>query len=157
MIKMIVAHDKNFVIGKDNKMPWHFSEDLKYFKKTTLQKDVLMGSKTFNSIISYLGKPLPNRNTKLLTSKTKCDYDVEIFNTVEEVLKAYKDKELFVAGGSSVYEQFMPYADYLYITHIDQEYIGDTYFPTYDLSEWELISSHKVDVLDFRVYERITK
>ena len=154
MIKMIVAHDKNRVIGKDNKMPWHYSEDLKYFKNTTLNKNVLMGSKTLESIISYLGKPLPDRHTILLTSRHTVEYDCEVVNSVEEALDIYKDKELFIAGGKSVYEQFLPYADQLYITFIDEEYEGDTHFPEYDLDEWKLVKSEKQGVLDFRVYER---
>lgn len=155
MIKLIVAHDKNRVIGKDNKMPWHYSEDLKYFKNTTLNKDVLMGSNTLESIISYLGKPLPNRRTHLLTSRNNVPYDVKIYNNVESVLDTFKNKDLFVAGGKSVYEQFLPFADELYITFIDEEYEGDTHFPKYDLSEWKLKSSNVVGVLDFRIYERI--
>jgi len=155
MIKMIVAHDKNRVIGLNNKMPWHFSEDLKYFKETTLKKNVLMGSNTLESIISYLGKPLPNRKTYLLTSRKEVAYDVTVMNSVEEVLKEFKDKELFIAGGRTVYEQFMPYADELYITFINEEYEGDTYFPEYDLTKWKLKRSEYVGVLDFRIYERI--
>lgn len=157
MIKLIVAHDKNLVIGKDNKMPWHFSEDLKYFKKTTLRKNVLMGSRTLESIVSYLGTPLPDRHNVLLSSKKSVPYDVELFNNVEDVLNRFKDEELFIAGGRSVYEQFLPYADYLYITMIDKEYEGDTYFPEYDLSNWKKVSSKERGVLDFLVYERIKK
>lgn len=157
MIKMIVAHDRNRVIGKDNAMPWHYSEDLKYFKETTLHKNVLMGSRTLESIISYLGKPLPNRHTILLSSRIDVPYEVELFHSVEDVLIDYKDQELFVAGGRSIYEQFLPYADYLYITFIDEEYDGDTYFPEYTMDDWKLISSRKIGVLDFRVYERKLK
>ena len=71
MISLIVAHDLNKVIGKDNKMPWHYPEDLKYFKNTTLHKNVLMGSNTLESIISYLGKPLPNRVNIVVTRSKK--------------------------------------------------------------------------------------
>lgn len=155
MIKMIVAHDKNRVIGKDNKMPWHFSKDLQYFKKMTLNQNVLMGSRTLESIISYLGKPLPERNTILLTSRKAVEYDCEVVNSVEEALDKYKEEDLFIAGGRSVYEQFLPYADQLYITFIDKEYEGDTYFPEYSMDEWKLVKSDKQGVLDFRVYERI--
>lgn len=155
MIKMIVAHDKNRVIGKDNKMPWHYSEDLKYFKETTLHQNVLMGSNTLESIIGYLGKPLPNRNTVLLTSRKSVPYDCVVVNSVEEALEKYKNQDLFIAGGSSVYEQFLPHADQLYITFIDEEYEGDTHFPAYSLDEWKLVNSTKQGVLEFRVYERI--
>jgi dihydrofolate reductase len=128
MISLIVAHDRNLVIGKDNMMPWHHSEDLKYFKKTTLGKNVLMGSNTLQSIIDYLGKPLPNRQTYLLTSRDQVDYDVVILNSIDEVLKSFENKDLFVAGGKSVYEQMLPFADRLYITYIDETYEGDTFF-----------------------------
>jgi len=157
MIYLVVAHDVNRVIGKDNKMPWHYPEDLKYFKSVTLNKNVLMGSNTLGSIISYLGKPLPNRHTILLTSRKEVSYDVEIVNSIEDALDKYKNKDLFIVGGKSVYEQFLPYADYLYITLINKEYDGDTYFPEYDLNEWELLSNDNQDVLEFKIYKRVKK
>ncbi len=157
MIYLVVAHDVNRVIGKDNKMPWHYSEDLKYFKSVTLNKNVLMGSNTLDSIISYLGKPLPKRHTILLTSRKEVSYDVEIVNSVSDAIEKYKNEDLFVVGGKSVYEQFLPFADYLYITLINKEFVGDTYFPEYDLEDWELVSNDKQDVLEFRIYKRVKK
>lgn len=156
MISIIVAHDKNLLIGKNNTLPWHYSEDLKYFKNITLNQTILMGSSTLKSIIDYLGKPLPNRHTLLLTRKEVSPYDVEIVNSVDDVVKKYKSEvtELFICGGKSVYQQFMPYADKLYITHINAEYEGDTYFPKYDLNNWKLVRENKIGVLDFFIYER---
>ncbi|XMB66559.1 dihydrofolate reductase [Mycoplasmatota bacterium zrk1] len=157
MISIIVAHDKNLLIGKDNQLPWHYGEDLKYFKRITLGKNVLMGSSTLNSIISYLGRPLPDRHTLLLTRGKESDYDVEVVNSVDEVLEKYKhsEVELFICGGKSVYEQFLPFADKLYITHIDKEYQGDTYFPRYNINEWEKVFERVDGVLNFSVYKRI--
>ncbi|XMB87211.1 dihydrofolate reductase [Mycoplasmatota bacterium WC44] len=156
MISIIVAHDKNRLIGKNNSLPWHYSEDLKYFKNTTLNQTILMGSSTLQSIIDFLGKPLPKRHTLLLTRKNESPYDVEVVNSIEDVVEEYKDssKELFICGGKSVYEQFMQYTDRLYITHIDAEHEGDTYFPEYELNDWNLIKETKIDNLYFCVYER---
>ncbi len=153
MITLIVAHDKNLVIGKDNRMPWHYPEDLAYFKRMTLNKNVLMGFNTFKSIVSYLGKPLPDRKTIVLTTKEKIDYDVEIVNSIEEALTKYREEELIVAGGSSIYEQFIKYADKLLITLVDGEYPGDSYFPKYS-DEFEMIDEKVKDKLKFRTYGR---
>lgn len=156
MISLIVAHDKNRVIGLNNKMPWHYPEDLQYFKKTTLNKNVLVGRNTFYSIISYLKKPLPNRVMHVLTSKKEVEFSVNVFNSVEECLNMFSsDEELFVAGGAKVYETFLPYADRLYITLINNEYEGDTYFPYYDISKYKEIKKEVSGDLTFLVLERI--
>jgi len=156
MISMIVAHDINLVIGLNNQMPWHYSKDLKYFKKTTLNQTILMGSSTLQSIIDHLGHPLPNRTTILLTSKNETDHNVSIVNSVEEVLKQYQNskEELIVCGGASIYKQFLPYANKMYITHINKEYEGDTYFPSYDLFNWIKTSENIDGLLNFSIYER---
>lgn len=144
MISLIAAHDLNRVIGLNGDMPWGHSikSDLHWFKQHTLDKTILMGSKTFKSI----GQPLPHRKNIVLTrNEQKADYFYYQFcNVVDSIGESLKlisiDEELMVIGGSNVYEQFLPLADRLYITHIDAEFEGDTFFPEYDLSNYDVIS-----------------
>lgn len=159
MFSIIVAFDKNQLIGKDNKLPWHYKEDLKYFKETTTNKTVLMGRNTFDSIINYLGKPLPNRKSIVLTTKNIVRDDIEVINNIEEFIEQNKDssEEIFIIGGKSIYEQFLPFSKKLYITHISNEYEGDTHFPTIEWDNYKLIKETKTedDELSFNVYERV--
>lgn len=159
MFSIIVAFDKNQLIGKDNKLPWHYKEDLKYFKDTTTNKTVLMGRNTFDSIINYLGKPLPNRKSIVVTTKNIVRDDIEVINNIDEFIEQNKDssEEIFIIGGKSIYEQFLPFSKKLYITHISNEYEGDTHFPTIEWDNYKLIKETKTedDELSFNVYERV--
>jgi len=138
MISIIVAMDRNRVIGKNNGMPWRLPADLAYFRKVTLGNTVVMGRKTFESI----GKPLDGRKNVVLTrdrqySKKGC----LVVHSVEEALKIIKDeKDCFIIGGATIYSAFLPYAQKLYITYIDHEFEGDTYFPEINYEEWRIIS-----------------
>lgn len=136
---IIAAVAKNYCIGKDNKIPWHIPEDFQYFKKTTLGKTCLMGKKTFNSIVGYLGKPLPGRQSVVLTSDQsfKAPEDVRVFNSLTEAWDKLKDEEVFICGGAEIYKQTINQADTLYITWIDQEPDGDVFFPTIDFNIWK--------------------
>ena len=130
MLKIIVAHDKNQLIGNGTQIPWHISEDFKHFKETTLNHKIIMGSTTFESI----GKPLPNRTT-LVLNFTK-DYDAkgcEVFTDYMELVNKYKDSEevVYVCGGASIYRLFLPYCDELIISEVKKEYVGNIYFPPY--------------------------
>ncbi len=155
MIKIIVAISSNNVIGKAGKLPWHYKEDLQYFKKITLGKKVIMGSKTFQSIIDQLGKALPDRQNIVVTKKNVDYPNIEIVSDFISYIKAFpKDDELFVIGGESIYKQALPFADYLYITRINKEYEGDTYFPEFDMAKYQLISETKSNILSFQVWER---
>lgn len=142
-ISLIAALTPNRVIGKDGKMPWHLSEDLKYFKKTTLNKPIIMGRKTFESLGQ---KPLPNRKNIVVTSdmfKFANIPGITIVNTLESALKACDAdaEEVMIIGGAKIYEQFMPKADRLYLSLIHGEFEGDTYFPEYDaVKKWKKIS-----------------
>ncbi|MDF2534034.1 MAG: dihydrofolate reductase [Bacillales bacterium] len=134
-ILMIVACDKNGVIGKNNQLPWYLPEDLKYFKKRTTGYPVIMGRKTFESI----GKPLPNRENIILTRDT--DYTIEgckIIHSTNELM--FRSDVGFVIGGAEVFNQFMSIADKLFITRIDHEFGGDTYFQELG-DEWKLVES----------------
>ena len=159
MISLIVAFDQNQLIGVNNQLPWHYKEDLKYFKETTTGHDILMGRHTFESILSYQNKPLPNRHHIVLTKQMSYNHEqVTITDNLNKILANYQNsKELFVIGGRSIYEQTLPIADRLYITHIDATFEGDTYFPEINWYEWRCIKEKKVQELRFNVYERVSK
>lgn len=156
MISMILAMDPSGLIGKDNDLPWNYPEDLQYFKYITLNKTVLMGVTTFESIVSRLNKPLPNRKS-IVASLTEFSYPgVEVISDLEGFLQKTHNEEIFVIGGKTIYEIAFPYADKLYITHIKKLYDGDTYLDL-DLNEFRLIKSDDNEDLNFSVYERIRK
>lgn len=157
MISIIVAIDKNNLIGDGEKLPWYYPEDLKYFKTKTLNKTVLMGRKTFDSIIKRNNKPLPKRNNIVVTrnGNYKCEFDnVKVINNLDEFLQANHEEEIFIIGGEKVYKVALKYADRLYITHINKEYKGNVYFPNINYDNYNLISSEKHDELNFCIYER---
>ncbi len=138
-ISCIVAKTKNNVIGLDNKMPWHISDDLKYFKKVTTGHTIIMGRKNFESI----GRPLPNRiNIVLTRDKNFKNKGCIILDTIEKALKfAYDtgEDEVFIIGGGQIYEQTVEYWDKMYITEIEAEIDGEVFFPEIDSNEWKEI------------------
>lgn len=154
MISLIFAVDRNLLIGKDNDLPWHYSEDLQYFKKTTAGKTVLMGLETFRSILSRNGKPLPGRRSVVASLEPFSYPGVEVINDLLGFLKAPRDEEVFVIGGKTIYELSLPFADRLYITHIDAEHEGNVYFRKLDLSPFRLVRETAAGVLRFCLYER---
>ena len=128
----VVAMARNRVIGKDNKLPWHFSADLKHFKKLTTGSTVIMGRKTFESI----GKPLPNRDNFVLSrslslqkGKGQGEGEPRFFTSFEEAIKNIKTKEAYVIGGADLYRQTMDKVDGIYLTRIDADYDGDAFYP----------------------------
>jgi dihydrofolate reductase len=137
MISIIVAMDKNRLIGRNNRIPWQIHEDLTYFRKTTMGHVVVMGRKTHES----LGKPLDGRTNVVLTRQA--DYrckECTILHSVQEVLDLFPDQEVFVIGGTEIFKEFLPYAKRLYLTKIDKTYEGDAWFPEFDEQEWILDS-----------------
>lgn len=143
MLSIIVAVAKNNVIGKDNKLLWHISEDLKRFKKLTIGHTIIMGRKTFDS----LGRVLPNRKHVVLSHNPDFkvqDENVEIVHSIDDI-KKYIDssEENFVIGGAMIYNLLMPYVTKLYITEIDKNFDGDSIFPKIDLEKWKEISRVK--------------
>ena len=146
-ISIIAAMDTNRLIGKENDIPWHLPDDLKFFKDITSESTVVMGRKTFESI----GHPLSSRKNIVL-SKTPFDHEkVEWLSSVEDVLDL--DEDLFIIGGSQIYEQFIPYADTLYLTEVHHEFEGDTYFPSLDLTDWTKVFYKKGTVDEKNKYE----
>ncbi|MCU7666986.1 dihydrofolate reductase [Bacillus thuringiensis] len=123
---IIVATSKNGVIGVDNQLPWHLPQDLKYFKKQTTGKTVIMGRKTFESI----GKPLPNRHNIILTRDQNYKPEgVTIFTDIHELMASLSNnEEHMVMGGGEIYKLFLPFVDKIYHTLIDVELDGDTTF-----------------------------
>jgi dihydrofolate reductase len=151
MISIIVAMDKNRLIGGENKLLWNIPGELKRFKEITTGHPIIMGRKTHQSI----GRVLPNRTNIIITRDP--DYKVEgaiVVNSLEQAIKAAENviatevkqsepPEIFVIGGGQIYQQALPLADRLYVTVVDGEYEGDTYFPDY--SEF----SHATDRQEF--------
>lgn len=133
MITLIAAIGRNNEIGLDNKLLWNIPEDMKHFRDYTMGKVVIMGSRTFASI----GKrTLPGRKCIVLTSRDMKELAVPA-RSIDDVLSIeHCYPELVIIGGATVYEQAMPYADKLVITHIDEEFVADTYFPNIDLTVW---------------------
>lgn len=130
-ISIIAAVGRNRELGKDNKLLWRISEDLKHFKKITENHAVIMGQKTYDSI----GKPLPNRLNVVLSKVTALEIPgVAICNNIEDAIAIAADysDEIFVIGGGSVYAQFIDKTQKLYLTFIDAEAPADTFFPEYD-------------------------
>ncbi|HKL43736.1 MAG TPA: dihydrofolate reductase [Candidatus Absconditabacterales bacterium] len=150
-ISLIAGMAKNRTIGKNNKLPWNYPEDLQYFKKTTNGHPIVMGLKTYNSI----GRPLPNRRNLVLTRQNIQIDGVEIFHSITELqekLKSIND-EIFVIGGANIYSQFLPLANKIYLTEIKKEYEGDTFFPKFE-EDFIEISREKHEELDFVIYQR---
>jgi dihydrofolate reductase len=142
---VIVAVNENLVIGKDNKLPWHSSEDLKYFKRITSNNVVIMGRKTYESI----GKALPNRVNIVISNTTKFDDAITVNSFHEALNEASKyNKEIFVIGGASLYEQVLKGADKLYITWVYEKKLlpsnGDAYLKGFNKSEWLVVKEDLV-------------
>lgn len=146
-ISMIAAIEINLGIGKDNMLPWHIPNDLKHFKNITNGHTVVMGRKTYESI----GKPLPNR-TNIVLSRTHPEWSLQL------ILDTAKQNDVFIIGGSEIYNLFMPYADKLYLTLIHKNYECDKFFPNFFHYEWECTSAKHIDdesvPYTFATYER---
>ncbi|MBI6333400.1 type 3 dihydrofolate reductase, partial [Proteus mirabilis] len=143
-ISLIAALAADRIIGMEKAIPWTLPGDLAWFKKNTLNKPVIMGRVTYESI----GRPLPNRLNIVLSSQPGNDDNVVWVKSVEEALQvAENNDEIMVIGGGKVYEQFLPMANKLYLTHIDAEVIGDTTFPDYEPDEWDstFMEYHEAD------------
>lgn len=139
MISFILAMDDNRVIGKDNQLPWHLPEDLKFFKRVTMGHPIAMGRKTFESI----GRALPGRENIIITRNREYTRDdCTVFYEMEDFLSYCQQnkEEYFVIGGAEIFKALLPYVERLYITEIHHQFEGDTFFPELDMSQWELMS-----------------
>lgn len=126
MINLIAAVGKNLELGLDNKLIWNIPEDLKYFKEVTTGKTVIMGRKTYESI----GRPLPNRKNVVLSKKNIKIDDVIVVNDYKNMLDSHED--IFVIGGESIYKLFLPQADNIYLTEVEENSRADSFFPKFD-------------------------
>lgn len=159
-ISIIVAIAANNAIGKDNDLLWHISEDLKRFKRITQGNPVVMGKKTYFSLPR---RPLPNRLNMIITdvSGEEIDDCLMAYSIEEAIEKMPADRENFIIGGGSIYKQFMPFAQKLYITRVFQDFEADTFFPEISTEEWLLESTETVTndtqnefVYAFEIYTR---
>jgi dihydrofolate reductase len=156
---LVAAVAANGVIGRDGKLPWHLPEDLKRFKALTMGHHIVMGRRTYESI----GRLLPGRTSVIVTRDRNYAVPGAIMaSSVEDaVSKCAGDDEVFVIGGAQIYQAALPSADRLYLTRVEAQLRGDTYFPAWDAQQWELRSSEALSPepssgapVEYRVYER---
>lgn len=156
MINMIACKNNFDYIGKDNKMLYHIPKDLAFFKRKTVNHVIIMGRKTFESLPGML----PNREHWVITRDPSFN-KARSFNSIDDVLEAIDPNiDYYIIGGGEIYKQFMPYADCLYITEVDDFKVGDVRFPSIDMTKWSLsVSRTDVDeksnlTLRFKKYLR---
>lgn len=160
-IALIAAVAANGVIGRDGGIPWHLPEDLRRFKRLTTGHPVIMGRRTYESILDRLGEPLPDRTTVVLSTTLAAGDlpdDVSVVRTPAEAVETARRRgrrRAFVAGGEQVYSTFLPVADRLFLTELEADYEGDTHFPEWDRSEWRTVERDRRDGYAFVEYERI--
>lgn len=143
-ISIIVAIAENRAIGKDNRLLWHLSDDLKRFKKLTTGHTLIMGRNTF---LSLPNGALPNRRHIVISDMEGESFEgCEMAHSIEEAVKlAGRIEECFVIGGGMVYKQFLPLAGKLYLTQVHESFDADTFFPEIDFSQWKALGSEEVD------------
>lgn len=138
-LAILAAVSANRVIGLNNALPWHLPADLKHFKQLTIGQIVVMGRRTFDSI----GKPLPDRTNVVLTRQRHFNWPgILTAGSIQEVLDHFSsdDRQIFIIGGAEIYQQTLPFCQRLYLTEIQQDFAGDTFFPEYDRNDWREIS-----------------
>jgi dihydrofolate reductase len=161
-LALVAAVAENGVIGTDGGMPWHHPEDLRRFKATTTGHPVILGRRTYESIVARLGHPLPDRTSVVLSTR---DLDLpegavhapDVGTALDLARTDCAERGVetaYVAGGATVYEQFLPRADRLLLTEIHEAHDGDTYFPAWDRDGWREIDREDREALSFVVYER---
>jgi dihydrofolate reductase len=165
IISLIAALTENHVIGKNNDLPWHLPDDMKFFMKTTTGHVVIMGRKNYESLPRKF-RPLPDRTNIIITrQKNFIAQGCTMVNSLDagiQIAQHTNEKELFIIGGAEIFELSMPFADRLYLTEIKTELEGDTFFPKFKRSEWKEVSRkphpkddrHKFP-FDFVLYERV--
>ena len=164
IISLIAARSRNGVIGRNNDLPWKLPDDMKYFMSTTKGHVVIMGRRNYDSLPANY-KPLSNRTNVVVTRQRAFHAPgcivVHDIDQALDVARKNGESEVFVIGGAEIYALALPKADRLYLTEIDSEVQGDTYFPSFNREEWHVTSSthHDADdkhayAFDFVVYER---
>lgn len=153
MITVIVATDRNGLIGSGDKLPWHIPADLKFYKEMTVGKTILMGRRTFEGLPGIL----PNRKTIVVTSDTSFKRDgIEVTNDIDNIFDMFKntDEELMVSGGAQIYEQAYKVANRILISRIDNEFSGDKYLPEFNKDEFELVCTTQKEGFVVEEYRR---
>ncbi len=159
-ISIFVAIAENYAIGKDNDLLWHISKDLIRFKQLTKDHFVIMGKRTYFSLPT---RPLPHRTNLVITDvpDEQIDSCLMAYSIEDAIGKMDPENENFVIGGGSIYRQFMPYAQKLYITRVHKDFEADTFFPEISPEDWKLTESQLVDddpqnefTYSFEIYER---
>ena len=162
IISLIVAMDRNNIIGMDNDLPWRLSSDLKHFKEITMGKPIIMGRKTHESI----GRPLPGRENIIITrDQTYVAEGCTVIHDINDMVVFCKGQdEIMIMGGAEIYRQTLSKADMLYLTEVHAEVKGNIEFPKFDRSNWKEVSreDHLADEknehdFSFVVLEKITK
>ena len=162
-LSLIVAMNDARVIGRSGDLPWRLSSDLQRFKRLTMGHHLIMGRTTYESI----GRPLPGRTSLVLSRQASlaiADPGVHVFrnlDSAQEFAANAGDDEAFVIGGGEIYQAALPHVDRLYITHVEADVEGDTYFPEWDATEWNLLSEEQLPAdskneyrSTFRIYHR---
>ena len=149
---IIVAMTPHRLIGKNNQIPWHLSEDLQNFKQLTSGHTVVMGRKTFASI----GKPLPNRNNLVVSRTVRKIEGCEVFANLESALQRGHElgEKIYIIGGSQVYQAALPLADCLYISWVEGDFNGDTFFPEFPLDDWQISTEEEFATFKLVRYQR---
>jgi dihydrofolate reductase len=140
-LALIWAMSRNRVIGRNNALPWHLSEDLRYFKRVTMGKPIIMGRKTWESI----GRPLPGRTNIVITRDQNFQAGgARVVHSLDDALRLAEHvgviegaDEVIVIGGAEIYALALPKAERLYLTQVHAEVVGDAWFPEFDLSQWQ--------------------
>ncbi len=165
-VVLIAAVAADGTIGDEGEMPWYHSEDLAHFKETTMGEPVILGRRTYEAIVKRLGTALPGRSTIVLSRQSRADLVDEsaipddgrviVANDIEAAIEAASSESAvaYVAGGRTVYEQFLPLADRLIITEVPGRYDGDTRFPTVEWEHWSEVSREVGDEVVFVEYRR---
>jgi dihydrofolate reductase len=158
-VSLIAAMSRNRAIGIDNGLPWRLPADQRYFKAKTMGHTLIMGRKTFESIGQ---RPLPGRKTIVVSRRP--DYappGVEVAYSLDEALMQAEGDEVFVAGGEKLFREALSRADRLYLTRIERDFPGDTFFPELDESAWRLVDRERYEptaetpfAYSFEVWER---
>lgn len=155
-LSLIVAVADNNVIGMNNKMPWHIPADFKHFKELTMGKPCIMGRKTYESIKTQLGKPLPGRNSIIISRKGFDEPSAIVVSSLERAIddaQLLTGDEIMVIGGSQIYALALPLADRIYLTRVHQEPEGDAFFPEFG-ADWVEVDYEPHDGFSFLTLER---
>lgn len=151
-ITIIAGVAENGVIGRDGSLPWHYPEDLKHFRETTLGAPIIMGRTTYESI----GRPLPKRRNIILSrTLTAAPEGYELFSSLEAALESCTEPEVFIIGGAALYKAALPRATKMIITRIKRAHDGDTHFPEYDTQNWEESAREAHDAFDIVTLRRV--